>query len=220
MIKNFTIYGERCSGTNYLENLMTLNFDIEVTWKYGWKHFPGFNNLSNSEDTLFICIVRNPIDWLNSFYLNPFHLPKCLRENINNFLNNEFWSFDEKDKNTDETKELMIDRNLHTKERYKNVFELRYTKLRYLIEDLPNKVKNYIFIRYEDLVEDFENSMNKIRNCGLNIRENISFPVNTTEYKKEKRTYPKIAKPVVYQDVIINNVGFDIQYEKELGYFI
>ena len=40
MLKNVVIYGERCSGTNYLEELLSLNF--EVSWiehKYGWKHF-------------------------------------------------------------------------------------------------------------------------------------------------------------------------------------
>lgn len=39
MICKYTIYGERSSGTNYLENLITLNFDVTLTWKYGWKHF-------------------------------------------------------------------------------------------------------------------------------------------------------------------------------------
>ena len=39
MIKKFTIYGERCSGTNYLENLILVNFDVNLTWEYGWKHF-------------------------------------------------------------------------------------------------------------------------------------------------------------------------------------
>lgn len=33
IIKYITIYGERCSGTNYLEELINLNFDVEITWK-------------------------------------------------------------------------------------------------------------------------------------------------------------------------------------------
>ena len=41
-IKNFTIFGERCSGTNYVQQLILKNFDTEITWKYGWKHFFGF----------------------------------------------------------------------------------------------------------------------------------------------------------------------------------
>ena len=76
MIKNYTIYGERCSGTSYLERIMGLNFDINRTWNYGWKHFFGFQDdkLANSDDTLFICIIRNLPDWINSFYRTPHHL--------------------------------------------------------------------------------------------------------------------------------------------------
>ena len=39
MISKVQIYGERCSGTNYLESLIKLNFNVEITWLYGWKHF-------------------------------------------------------------------------------------------------------------------------------------------------------------------------------------
>ena len=46
MLKKVTIYGERCSGTNYLENLLLLNFDIEIVWDYGSKHFFGFNKVN------------------------------------------------------------------------------------------------------------------------------------------------------------------------------
>ena len=42
MLKKYTIYGERCSGTKYLEQLMDSNFDIKLTWEFGWKHFFGF----------------------------------------------------------------------------------------------------------------------------------------------------------------------------------
>lgn len=67
-MNKYTIYGERCSGTTYLENIINMNFDANITYEYGWKHFFGFNELKNSDDTLFICIVRNLPDWINSFY--------------------------------------------------------------------------------------------------------------------------------------------------------
>ena len=72
-VKKYTIYGERCSGTNYLENIINVN----ITWDYGWKHFFGFQDdkLKKSDDTLFICIVRNLPDWINSFYREKYHLP-------------------------------------------------------------------------------------------------------------------------------------------------
>lgn len=32
IMEKFTIYGERCSGTNYLENIINMNFDVDVTY--------------------------------------------------------------------------------------------------------------------------------------------------------------------------------------------
>ena len=29
-MQNVTIYGERCSGTNYLENLININFNVNI----------------------------------------------------------------------------------------------------------------------------------------------------------------------------------------------
>lgn len=46
MITKCTIYGERCSGTNYLQNIITENFDVTITWEYGWKHFLDFKMIS------------------------------------------------------------------------------------------------------------------------------------------------------------------------------
>lgn len=183
MIKTVTIYGERCSGTNYLEQLLTNNFDINIESKlYGWKHFFGSCDLKNSDDVLFIGIVRNLHDWLNSFYKHKYHLPKSHRENIDTFLNEEFYSvYDEHSKNILNRKdsEIIQDRHIYTKERYKNIFELRHIKNKYLVEDMPKLVKNYILITYDSLINNFENTMEKIRRMGLPIKCNIIFPVNS-----------------------------------------
>ena len=134
MIKKVTIYGERCSGTNYLEQLLINNFNVIINYDYGHKHFFGFNDLTNSENTLFIGIIRHPYDWINSLYRERHHLPKHF-EKIENFLNDEIYSLDNNN-------EIMNDRNIYTKERYKNIFELRTTKIKFLIEDMPKLVKN------------------------------------------------------------------------------
>ena len=34
-ITKYTIYGERCSGTNYLQNIIQLNYDAQIVWEYG-----------------------------------------------------------------------------------------------------------------------------------------------------------------------------------------
>ena len=125
--KNIQIYGERCTGTNYLESLIRLNFDVNITWKYGWKHFFGFNKLDNSDDTLFICIVRNPVDWFNSLYRERHHLPKDF-ENLDNFFNKEVIS------TRNNGTIIMEDYNIFDKDKkYNNLFELRHLKHKYLI---------------------------------------------------------------------------------------
>lgn len=227
MIKRFTIYGERCSGTNYLQELIELNFDVETTWDYGWKHFFGFNDVSKSDNTLFICIIRDPYTWLNSLYQIPHHITHTIRGDPTKFLNNEVFSYDDHNESRDETKEMMNDRHIYTKERYKNIFELRYTKLHYLTVDLPKKVKHHIFIRYEDLLFDFENTMNQIKSTGLKVKENIVFPINTkydikvrnqTEDQRieiyKKNTYYPISRPEIY-----TNPNFDFAKESEIGYY-
>ena len=81
------------------------------------------------------------------------------KEKLDEFLNKEFWSFNDNKGNRDTTKEIMCDRNIYTKERYKNIFELRHTKINWMLEYLPNKVKHFIFIKYEDLINDFDKTL-------------------------------------------------------------
>ena len=209
MTKFVTIYGERCSGTNYLEALLTSNYDVDVCWKYGWKHFFGFTDLSNSDDTLFIGIIRNPYDWINSLYREQHHLPKHFR-NIDNFLNAEFYSRDASGN------EIMSDRNIYTKERYKNIFEMRTTKFKFLTEAMPSLVKNYLLITYDDLLNTFNNTINKIKDKGLIVKSGINYPVNIEYYKKKKHIKFEKNNKINYisSDKIINRLN--MQQERNL----
>jgi hypothetical protein len=169
-MKKATIYGERCSGTKYLQKLLEKNFNVELTWEYGWKHFFGHSDLTNSNDVLFIGIVRNLADWINSFYLTPHHVPRELSTNVESFLNNEWYSID------DSNNEILQDRHIETGNRYKNILEMRHVKNKYLVETMPTVVKHYCLITYDDLINDFVNVMNKIKNSGLESKE--GFPIN------------------------------------------
>jgi hypothetical protein len=212
MIKYVTIYGERCSGTNYLEELILLNFDVEITWHYGWKHFFGFIDTSNSDDTLFIGIVRNLTDWVNSLYRERHHLPSELTQNVDTYLNNTFYSVH------DNNDEMMYDRNMETNERYKNIFELRRVKNKYLIKKMPDLVKNYTLITHDDLNANFRHVMKKLKDCGLKIKDNIEFPLNISYYKKFKHVSFKkknntISKETIYKLIDDNEL---LNYEKLL----
>jgi hypothetical protein len=218
MINKFTIFGERCSGTNYLENIIKSNFEIEITWKYGWKHFFGFSNYDNSDNVLFIGIIRNPFDWINSLFLDKHHLAPHLRDNVQSFLNKEFWSIH----SNSNLGEIMEDRNILTKERYKNIFELRAIKNKYLLEILPIKVKNYIIIRYEDLIYNFIDTINKIKNIGLLVKPNINYPININYDCKYLETYNKDKKKhkknLISRQLILNNPNINLYYERKLKY--
>ena len=218
MLKKYTIYGERCSGTNYLQNIMNLNFNIKLTHEYGKKHFFGFQDekLKKSDDTLFICIVRNPVDWVNSLYREKYHIAKHLRKNITDFLNKEFYSYNDKHSGLRDGTEIMEDRNIYTGKRYKNIFELRHTKIKWMIEELPNKVKNYIFIKHEDLLYDFKNTLLKINEKGVKIKDNIKFPINSKTYKLSKTKIYVKKNNEISSETILDNPNFIPFYEKKL----
>jgi len=234
MVNKFTIYGERCSGTNYLEGLITRNFNATVTWDFGWKHFFGLNDLSDSDDTLFVGIVRDPTDWLNSLYMTPHHLPIHLcpkslppilqnnmtaQRNIHNnnayrFLNDTFWSVHNG---------VKIDHHIYTKKNYKNIFEMRHTKLKFLKEDMPKKVKHFILIKYEDLMNDFDATMDRIRAAGdLEIKAGVPYPLNIYTYKavKHSRSFDakKKKKHAIPKHRVLGNKNLFPMYEKQLGY--
>ena len=76
-IENFQIYGERSSGTKFLQKSLS-TFDITNTEFFGHKHFMGFakpEKIEYTMHTIFICIVRNPYDWLLSFFNYCHHVP-------------------------------------------------------------------------------------------------------------------------------------------------
>jgi hypothetical protein len=218
MIKNFTILGERCSVTNYLEELIKTNFNIDITWKYGWKHFFGFYNFQKNQEedeTLFIGIVRHPIYWIDSFFREQHHIPNKPK-NLDSFLFNEFYSIDEKNNN----EIIKNDFNYITGKKYKNIFELRFLKNSYLINTMPNNVKNYILINYENLRDNTNNVLSIIEQRfslikKFEIYKNIDYYKN---YKNKKYNNKKIQIPIKYQ--IICSLNLNKIQEAKLGYNI
>ena len=154
----FTIYGERCSGTNFLQESIQENFEVDVTWDYGWKHFFGFSPLlpCEDDDILFIGIVRDAYAWVNSLYRTPWHLQLG---SGGEFLNTPIISR----RLTGDCGIIEEDKHMYERSRYyENLFELRNVKTDFLINKMPKLVKKYILIRYEDLNEKFEETMKLI----------------------------------------------------------
>ena len=105
VLQKFTIFGERNSGTNYLENILKQKLYLKFTNEYGYKHWyiknlepRGINNtttdneckksIDDSDDTLFIVIVRNVYDWVGAMYKKPHHIKNMKRNSLLNFISN------------------------------------------------------------------------------------------------------------------------------------
>ena len=235
-INKFIIYGERCSGTNFLENAILENFDIEISLEQGSKHFFCFNNYDsrNFDDTLYIGIVRNPIYWINSFSKELYHVPEINKKNIKNFLFNEFYSindeeepipkfqtvlFNNKLRNKPKNSIMIQDLNYITKQKYKNIFELRKLKNDYLMNIMPSKVKNYILINYEKLLTNYEETLELIKN-KFNLIQRYTIFKNITKYKKSEKFNFVHQRHITFNLFTINTIwkNLDIAQESILGY--
>lgn len=189
-ILNFTIYGERCSGTTFLEEAITANFNLPVMWYYDWKHFFGSYDFdadkkeseangtgAPADNTLFIGMVRNPVRWLHSFSKRKQYLPSEI-QTLGNLFQREFYSVNENDE------VIAEDVHLTTKARFKNIFELRKVKNDFLINVMPTKVQNYILLTYEDLLNKYDETLDVIKNrFGLTQAhpEYVKIPTHTID---------------------------------------
>lgn len=219
-IKNFTIYGERCSGTNYLELLIEKNFNLPVTWEFGWKHYFGFSDLSQSRETLFLGIVRHPLDWINSLWNYPHHIVYSAKKNRDSFLNNRIWSIHDNGDTAEKHdfgKDNLQSYHLYEKNRpYNNIFELRSVKSDFLYNKVPFVINNYHFIKYEDLKNNTDEILTIISR-KFNLKLNNNTVQNIYSYKKENKPFLNIQKN---NEFTLNDIidKIDINCERLIGY--
>lgn len=204
-IEEFQIYGERSCGTKLLQKSLSC-FNMNYTEFYGHKHFMGFAKPERIEftfHTMFVCIVRNPYHWLQSFFNYCHHVPHK-KNNIESFLLDEWYSVDDKNK------EILYDRNIfEPKIRYKNIFEMRDIKHKYMLNILPTLARNYVLIRYEDLIYNFDNIMKTIQ-VRFNLKKEKTFPnIKKQEYKPFNKKY---------ESLINDNLNWET--ENSIGYYI
>lgn len=163
-IDGFKLYGERNSGTNFLNTLVDRNFpELSPRVNDNWeKH--NFVNLPFVQPSwLGIFIVRDPFDWLTSFYRNP-HQVGSWREQIDfcGFLRHE-WSgtfhgrlLKRQDRlNITKRTEILWERNPVTGNRIENVVQLRNLKIESGLK-IRNLFDNWLIVRFEDVRKDPE----------------------------------------------------------------
>lgn len=223
-IKTIQIYGERCSGTNYLEHLIRKNYlNVDLCWDYGWKHFFPRVDLSQSDQCLFLVLFRNPYDWVRSLHRSPWHAHPSIRNlPLIDFLKVQWhcvWDdhWQPFPKNIIYGSEMMFERDPDTGKRFDNVLKMRNAKNTHW-QNLRNLVQHVEFIRYEDLA-DFPKQT--IRELGrkYSIKSTLLFR-NEKAYKGEKtirykkRNYPALG----HHDVQFMISQLDEKQENSIGY--
>jgi hypothetical protein len=172
---------------------------------------------------------------LNSFSKELYHVPETNRQSLTNFLFNEFYSVHDEttNNNNNNNKSLLnmnkqlvtsypinrADLNYKTGKKYKNIFELRKLKNDYLINILPEKVPNYILIKYEDLLYNFDKTLTNIQTTFNLIPKNETF-LNVTKYKKSE-TYTFVKQRLItFSPEMVNLIwkNLDVVQENQLGY--
>lgn len=190
-VNNFTIYGERHSGTNLLESITKESLGLAVTWDFGWKHFFGFvkyQQIVQSKNTLFFAIVRNPYDWIIAMYSKQYHIPKENERPFNQFLLNEWFSID------DYGKEIKNDRHYLLGRKYKNLFEMRKAKLQYIMNYMPKLCNNLCVTTYEHITDRpscFAKTVSKY--FGLNYNDS-KMPII---WNRKQYEVPREIKPII-----------------------
>lgn len=219
-IKQYVLYGERHSGTKFLNNIFKKIFDLSSINDYGHKHFFGFidnDKISAQKDTLFIGITRNPYDWIAAMNSLPHHVPTHLTpiydhlldewysiRQYNNIFNKPIYTVDKS------TKEIIEDKNFVTQQRYANILDMRANKMNYLINLFPSFAYNYVLISYESLIANIELYINTISvSYGLKINN------NNIRYSKIIQP-PQRILPLSVEKTITANLNWKI--ENQIGY--
>jgi hypothetical protein len=215
MISNIIIKGERCSGTNYLQLLISANSDfktcgqhlalthdeeVEALWKHGMyddTHAP-----LNNGNSLFLVIHRNLHDWLRSLYLQPWHLPE--RDSFYEFLTSSVCC--------DECGYYYSAMTEYVNgERYcGDIIGLRYIKLQNWMVNL----KNYLLIDYDELLLRPGMIMDILRAYGVPVHDGF---INWQRYKDSPDDYiKKEYGPMSAAELLYINSKTNVDFEKML----
>jgi hypothetical protein len=136
------IYGERNSGTIYLEWLIHKNLVAEVVegFEFGWKHriAPAQDELSDlmKNEILFLCLVKNPYSWLLSMHKRPYQHEILKDINFSEFIRYSYGD-------------------------YKNPVVLWNMKNRSYME-LGKNVRQHMIVKYEDILRDPKTKLDQI----------------------------------------------------------
>jgi hypothetical protein len=232
-MNRFIILGERCSGTNFVQHALTQNFNLEYDTTYQHlKHFFGFDpaglaSLSpdrfEAGDTLIVCVIRDAVNWVDSFFKRLHHVPDHLKTDADTFVTQEWYSIYELDGLDPRGKpvrigdEIMEDRDWETHEQYPNLLTLRRRKQQWMMEILPRLVPPHqiIYVRYEDLRDDYAATLERLRVRARLMRRSPDVPYTPITQYKGTYWQPFAVKPILLPIEIQTYIREHVDAEQE-----
>ena len=232
-IRGFQVFGERNSGTNFLEHLIERNTSLKAVRHYGWKHgFPV--SIAYHPQSLILLIYRDPVNWLVSMFNSPYASLDCVNlSNFSSFIRSEWGSFLRWHSNERwggtwnativpglDGQECVFDRNPITGERFTDVFELRWYKLVCGLS-LRNRECNFIALPYEG-VSNHRQSFIKYLRTLIGDEESDRFdPIVKKVSPKSARRRPLFRREMIEtEDSSYISRKLDHSLERAVGYDI
>jgi hypothetical protein len=230
-IDRFQVYGERRSGTNFVARTLARNTGLKRWGAYGWKHaLPYYPVLPKC--CLFVVVVRDPFDWLRSFYAGPFEVdPAIAKLPFSDFLRAEWegsysgfagqWGhrgFAVKDRFA-QGEPNFLDRHPLTGQRFRNVCDMRSVKLAGHLS-LLDRGLNTIAVRYEDFRAQPEAMLKMIASAtGISLTKAYSPTDKPVGPSSDSRSDAKTA-PISDADRRFILQNLDHGPERRCGYLL
>lgn len=159
-IRNFQVFGERSSGTNFVSHILNQHLGLKRCKAYGWKH--GFPTMTSvSPRSLIVVLFRDALPWVRSMYNKPWHTTNAMQQlDFSEFIRAEWAThikggINSKDEAVDPHlwKHLQLDRDPMTGMAFANIVQLRNAKnLGFL--SFANRNCNVVMARYEAVAQD------------------------------------------------------------------
>jgi len=196
----YKVYGERNSGTNFITQLIKINFDLTLS-QNEWKHaIP-----TSKTDSIDFIIVRELPLWLSSMYMNPYHMKRL--DNFTSFLT---------------LPQKMVDGGASMLDDNKTIFDIRYSKYKGMLKHF-NTNKNVCIVKLGYIQTD-TNCLHFLKSVNSVYKLNKKTPYITTIRHTKDKSNRKNREPKVnannYLSIINANLNSAIEHEIESLTFI
>lgn len=224
-IERFTVFGQRCSGTNALIKLLETNLPtLPFCEKAGFKHWLVPDTRELPHDLLVIVIAREVGSWLRSLHRNPWHVVPEMRElEFSQFIRAEwrtvwdedFWGIDRIHPLFG--KQIAEETCLRTGKPFENAIAMRTAKLTNWL-NLAERSAAFFSLSHQQLIGDPEDIVNRVGAiCGHEPIKPFR-AISTYKGAGSKPFTPKPSQPLSQGDRLHVERFWDRTIENEFAF--